>query len=329
MVATSKPDMRLTRGKSGQIGLSLIAATAIVLIALGGYYSSHSSPARAPASGDLAPASSTGIRVSTSSGAAPARFTGGCVDPSGPSALTAGQLGSYEYILTGSQGSVEAVPNSQLPGRCAISVTVRQGDFMRTSAKTNRTEFAAPHTLWYSGESVWYALSFELTAGSPLPRAGGWMLVDQFFAQNVAGGISGGSPPLSFEITPKGQIRMHVRGGAKSKGAESAPRNNSYFISPVRRGVWHDLLIHVRWSTTDSGLVGLWQRASNGAFATAPQVSVGGPNVLTVSGSVLPVYAETGIYRSTSPQDQTVDYGGLWARADRAEAEAFFSENPA
>jgi hypothetical protein len=321
--------MRHMRGKSGQISLSLIAAAAIALIALGGYYSSHSSPAREPTSGDLASASSAGTRGFASSVVAPASFTGGCVGPSGSSGLTAGQLGSYEYILTGLQGSVEAVPNSQLPGRCAISVTVRQGDFTRTSAKTNRTEFAAPHTLWYSGESVWYALSFELAPGSPLPRAGGWMLVDQFFAQNIPAGISGGSPPLSFEITSNGQIRMHVRGGAKSRGAESAPRNNSYFISPVRRGVWHDLLIHVRWSTTDSGLVGVWQRASNGAFTTAPLVSVGGPNVLTVSGSVLPVYAETGIYRSASPQDQTVDYGGLWARADRAEAEAFFSENPA
>jgi len=329
MVASSKPDMRRVRQKSGQISLSLIAAAVIVLIALGGYYSGDSSPTREFSSSYMASANSSGTTNSASSSVAPANFSGGCVSPSGLGELTAGQLGSYENILTGLQGSVEAVPNSQWPGRCAISVTVRQGDFTRTSIKTNRTEFAAPHTLWHSGESVWYALSFELASGSPLPRAGGWMLVDQFFAQNIPGGISGGSPPLSFEITPRGQIRMHVRGGVKSRGDESAPRNNSYFISPVRRGVWHDLLIHVRWSTTGSGLVGVWQRASNGAFTTAPQVSAGGPNVLTVSGSVLPVYAETGIYRSISPQDQTVDYGGLWARADRAEAEAFFSGNPA
>lgn len=317
------------REKSGQIGLSLIVAAAVVLIALGGYYSSQSSPARKPMSGGVVPAGFAGSRGSVSSDVVPASFTGGCAGPSGSSGLTAGQLGSYEYILTGLRGSVEAVPNSQLPGRCAISVTVRRGDFTRTSTKTNRTEFTAPHTLWYSGESVWYALSFELTPGSPLPRAGGWMLVDQFFAQNIPVGISGGSPPLSFEITPEGQVRMHVRGGAKSRVAELAPRNNSYYISPVRRGIWHDLLIHVRWSATTSGLVAVWQRSSNGTFTVAPQVSASGPNVLTVSGGVLPVYAETGIYRSASPQDQTVDYGGLWARADRAEAEAFFSDNPA
>lgn len=288
-----------------------IAAIVVGSVVLVGFLSNHSS-GTTTASGSSAPAS----------------FSGGCKVPAGSGTLDANELGSYEYILSGAQGSVQALPISQDPGHCAIAVTVRQGDFMGDSTVTNRTEFTGPRTLWRSGQNVWYALSFELPSGSPLPRTGGWMLVDQFFAQDSTTGISGGSPPIALEITPKGQIRVHVRGGAKSSADASAPRNHGYFVSSVRRGVWHDLLIHVRWLTATEGFVGVWQRASNGTFTNSPQVSASGPNILTVGGDVLPVYAETGIYRSVSPATQTVYYGGLWARADRAEAEAFFSSNP-
>lgn len=305
-------NMNPIRRKSARAGWALIFVIAAGIFALVASLSGDSSSSMDATHSDLAPAS----------------FSGGCNAPPGSGKLTAAQLESYERVLSGVQGSVEAVFSSQWPGRCAIGVTVRQGDFTGSSTKTNRTEFAAPHILWQAGENVWYALSFELTSGSPLPRSGRWMIVDQFFAQDLAARISGGSPPLSIEITPTGQVRIHVRGGAKPSAAASAPRNSGYFISPATRGVWHDLLIHVLWSATANGLVEVWQRRSNGTFTRAPQVSAGGPNILTVSDDVLPVYAETGIYRSLSPTTQTVYYGGLWARANRAEAESFFSSNP-
>jgi hypothetical protein len=265
---------------------------------------------------------------SASGAGTPASFSGGCKTPPAIGSLSVTQMGSYDRILSGARGSVEAINASQWPGHCAIGITVRAGDSTGDSAVTNRTEIAAPHTEWYADESVWYAFSFQMTSGSPLPRAGSWMLVDQFFAQDFSKGISGGAPPLSLEVTPKGQIRIHIRAGAKLSAGEQAPRNRSYFLAPIKRGVWHDLLIHVRWSSTATGLVNVWQRTSNGTFTSAPQVSAGGPDVLSVSGDTLPVYAETGIYRSVAPTTQTVHYGGLWARPDRAEAEAFFANSP-
>ncbi len=212
--------------------------------------------------------------------------------------------------------------------RCAIAVTDRGSDYVGTTEKTNRTEVSAPHKAWRNGESVWYALSFRMTADSPLPRLGAWMVVDQFFAQDLAARISGGSPPVSIEITSSGQVRLHIRAGAKSGPLAEAPLNHSYWLSAVNRGSWHDLLMHVIWSTGVNGLVKVWQRTAAGAFPLDPQALVPGPNLLTVAGDVLPVYAETGIYRSSASTVQTVDFGGLWARPSRAEAERFFSQNP-
>jgi hypothetical protein len=305
-------DMTGMRQKSTRVSWALASVVALGLFASIGALLDFSLSKTNSASGSLTLAS----------------FSGSCEASAASGKLTRTQLGSYERLLLGKGGAIEAVVNPRWPGQCAIGATVRQGDFTGGSTTTNRTEFTAPRTLWHSGQSVWYAMSFDLTASSPLPRRGGWMLVHQFFAQDMTMGISGGSPPFAFEITPKGQIRVHVRGGAKSSATAWAPVNHSHFVAPVTRGTWHDLLIHIRWSDTSSGLIQIWQRGSNGAFTSAPQVSISGPNILTVSGDVLPVYAETGIYRSISPTTQTVYYGGLWARADRAEAEPFFASNP-
>jgi hypothetical protein len=84
--------------------------------------------------------------------------------------------------------------------------------------------------------------------------------------------------------------------------------------------VWHRLLIHAQWSTGDDGLVEVWHSQGNSPFSVTPQVSAPGPNVLTVAGDVLPVFAETGIYRSQSAATQIVYYAGLTAEATQVDA---------
>lgn len=261
-------------------------------------------------------------RASRADGATPVSFTGGCDTTQTGGDLGAGKLGSYNKLLIQAPERLQATIAPSWDGRCAMRFEVRQGDV--DSNQTDRAEIAGNRLVWNSGEEVWYSLSFMLAPEDPLPSTGQWMLVDQFFAQDAQDQISGGSPPLALEVTATKQVRVFIRGGAKASADDRVARENSYLLAPAGEGVWHEVLIHVRWSTEANGMVEAWQRTENGSFTSEPQVSAPGPNVLTVAGHVLPVYVETGIYRSRSAATQVVYYGGVWARPQRSEAEAFF-----
>jgi len=229
-------------------------------------------------------------------------------------------MGGYDHLSDQLPSRVMAVTSPGGRPGCAIRVEIHQGDI--DHGGSDRDEFTATGTLWRNGQDVWYAMSFMLDRSSPLPPAGVWMLVHQFFAQDIPAGVSGGSPPLAVEVTHAGAILIDVRGGSKASAYDRAPRDSGYWLSDATPGTWHDLIFHVRWSTGSDGLVEVWQRQPNGAFSAAPQVSAPGPNVLTVAGHVLPVYAETGAYRSTTSVVQTVYHGGLWAAATRTAVQA-------
>ena len=251
----------------------------------------------------------------------PPTFAGDCRSTSGYGDLTAKQLGSYNHLLVRAPDRLQAVTDPILMGTCTIRINIKPGDV--GGGQTDRAEITGTRTLWRNGDDVWYLLSFMLGPTNPLPAPGGWMLVDQFFAQDSQNHVSGGSPPFAVEVVPAGGIDVDVRGGAKASESDPAPRINEYHVAPATPGVWHSLLIHIKWSTANDGLVEVWHRQGTRPFPSAPQVSARGPNLLTVAGDVLPVYAETGIYRSRTTTDQTVYYAGLFAEPTRSAALKF------
>lgn len=133
---------------------------------------------------------------------------------------------------------------------------------------------------------------------------------------------------MAIEITPTQHILVHVRAGRKAAAAAVASRDGGYVLGRLRPGAWNDLLLHIRWSANDDGFVDAWLRTRTRAFSSGPQLAMTGPDLLTVAGDVLPVYAETGIYRSRAPSTQVVFFGGLWARQTREDAQAFFLHHP-
>ncbi len=245
-------------------------------------------------------------------------FAGGCHSARGFGDLTALQLGSYDHAGIQAPNRLQAVTTPSFAGKCAIRIEVRPGDL--GGSGTDRDEITGTRTLWHNGDNAWYSLAFMLDPNRPKPAPGGWMLIHQFFAQDIRAGISGGSPPFAIEITPAGQIDVDVRGGVKASSDDAAPWEHQTYLARATPGVWHALLIHIRWSSSSDGLVEVWHRRGSDSFPPTPQVSLRGPNVLTVAGHVLPVYAETGIYRSHTTTDQIVYYGGLTAAPTRTGA---------
>jgi hypothetical protein len=259
-------------------------------------------------------------------GPGPAGFSGECASTRSSALSRDSPLGSYTNTAANVQGQILPASSAAWPGECAIRIEVTPRDV--SSVRTDRVEMSGPHTRWYEGQSVWYAMSFELARGSPFPPRGGWMVVHQFFAQDLSHGLSGGSPPVAIEITPTQHILVHVRAGRKAAAAAVASRDGGYLLGRLRPGAWNDLLLHIGWSANDDGFVEVWRGTRARTFSVRPQLAVAGPDLLTVAGDVLPVYAETGIYRSRAPSTQVVFFGGLWARQTREGAQAFFLHHP-
>ncbi len=252
-----------------------------------------------------------------------ASFVGDCRSPTGVGDLAVSQLGSYNHELIQAPDRLQAVRAPTFAGSCSIRVQVDPGDI--DSNQTDRAEITGTSTRWHNGEDVWYSLVFMLARGDPLPPMGGWMLVHQFFAQDPVRDVEGGAPPFAIEITSSGEIAADVRGGVKPTAYAPAPRDSVYYIARAPAGVWQILLIHIKWSTGPHGLVNIWYSRAGRPFTATPQVSTSGPNVLTVDGDVLPVYAETGIYRSRMNAIQTVYYAGLTAKPTRRATVAFWA----
>jgi hypothetical protein len=256
----------------------------------------------------------------------PAEFSGECTSGRSAPSSNVNNLGGYSALVSNAASSGSVALSRLQADECAIRVQVSPKG--TSDSPTERMEMSGPSTRWYRGQSVWYALSFEIARGSPFPRRGGWMLVHQFFAQDLSRGVSGGSPPVAVEINSTGGILIDVRGGSKVNETANAPRHSSYLLGRAHPGTWNGLLLNIRWSTGASGLVRVWLKGTNARFSRAPQISAKGPDVLTVAGDVLPVYAETGIYRSRAAATQVVLFGGLWARRSRSQAYAFFRAHP-
>ncbi len=124
---------------------------------------------------------------------APAPFTGRCRAPYSQF-LTPTELGSYRQELVQRPSRSTAVRTPDFFGRCSIRIQVHPGDLDRHD-DVDRDEITGTQTTWRAGQSVWYSLSFMLGRNHPYPNPDGWMLVDQFFAQDLTRDISGGSHP--------------------------------------------------------------------------------------------------------------------------------------
>lgn len=245
-------------------------------------------------------------------------FVGLCASPTGTGPLPRTELGDYDHVLVQAPDRLEAVLRPHLVGRCSIRVQVRHGD--TDVGATDRAEMSGARRTWQNGQEVWYLLAFMIDPVHPFPPPGGWMLVHQFYAEDLKAHVDGGSPPVAIEITPSGKLELKVRGGRKVSSESVAPRDEAYTIAAAVPAVWHVLLLHINWSTSADGRVVVWHRVGRSRFSDAPQVVARGSNLLTVAGHVLPVYAESGIYRSRTRATQTVYYARFVAEPTRRAA---------
>jgi hypothetical protein len=124
-------------------------------------------------------------------------------------------------------------------GKYALRTELRPGDFSNNGNR-NEVVWGTPQT---NGMDRYYAWSTMFTA--EYPRESKW----QVFTQWHHSGLSG-SPPLEMDVYLD-EIRL-VTGGVTTQ-----------WSAPLVRGVWHDFIVHVLWSSDPNvGFVEFWYDGS-------------------------------------------------------------------
>lgn len=208
-----------------------------------------------------------------------------------------GDLSQWGAAQRVSEDRVRVVTQPTWEGRYALAATVVQGDDP-INASGNRAELVSGR-LEPDGSESWYRWAVLFPAD--FPASPKWQLFTQWHHDGCCG-----SPPVEFHVTGE-QVNFTVQGRALWK-------------TPLVRGAWHELMLHVRWSADPSvGFAELWY--------DGVQVLPRTPVATAFEG--MRNYLKIGYYRDASIQPTaTVYVDGMVQGATRADVEPVMLPSP-
>jgi len=175
--------------------------------------------------------------------------------------------------VDGLASRLTVVPSPVRQGSYALRVEVRSGDF---ASYGNRNELVrdVPET---EGMDRYYAWSTMFDASYPIANT--WQVFTQWHHSGCCG-----SPPLEFDVD--GQTLSLSRNPPPGSGSTIR-----LWSTPLVRGVWHDFVLHVIWSSNpDLGFIELWYDANKAIDGKAVQTLF--PGMVN--------YLKQGLYRDSS-----------------------------
>lgn len=178
-----------------------------------------------------------------------------------------------------------------IQGRYALQATVKPGDLHSNGA---RAEVLLDRPRFCEGDESWFRWSTKFPEDfRTSPR---WHIWTQWHQE----ADNGGSPPLEFALQGE---ELHLRVQGRQYDARGDWTGGIVWRAPLQRGVWHEYLLHVKWSTRpEAGFLELWV---DGRLELA-RIYHG---TLDVDGVV---YLKQGLYRDrTITWDQTVYHDGM------------------
>jgi MYXO-CTERM domain-containing protein len=161
-------------------------------------------------------------------------------------------------------------------GKNALRVELHQGD-VSNSGTRNELGLETAQYQEVEGNDRWYAWSTLFP--SDYPSNNTWQVFTQWHHSGCCG-----SPPLEFDVIGE-HIQMAHNG------------DTVLWTAPLQRGVWHDFMVHVYWSS-GSGYVELWYDGQP-ALAKTPVQTLYPGNYN---------YLKQGLYRDAAVTDVAVLY---------------------
>lgn len=193
--------------------------------------------------------------------------------------------GDYETGDISQWSGYEGIPSRftlvQSPlrqGKYALQVMLQQGD-IASSGTRNEVENAGMPDV--EGDDHWYSWSTLFPADFPAPPT--WQVFTQWHHSGCCG-----SPPLEFDVLGE-TIQISHQG------------SDILWSAPLVRGVWHDFVIHVYFSST-AGYIEFWYDG---------QKALGKTPVQTLNPGEYD-YLKQGLYRNASiTQTATIYHDGM------------------
>jgi len=148
-----------------------------------------------------------------------------------------GDRSQYSAAHLVSADRLQVVTSPVAEGRYALKVTVKQGDDpINASGNRNELVYLSNEA---AGSEYYYRWKVMFPADYPSVRT--WQLFTQWHHDGCCG-----SPPVEFYVYGE-ELRLRLTNGA------------DVWTAPLVRGVWHELVFHVKWSPDPAvGFVELW-----------------------------------------------------------------------
>jgi hypothetical protein len=143
-----------------------------------------------------------------------------------------GDLSQWDRV-DGLTSMLTVVSSPVHQGNYALRVELHQGQI---SSSGTRNELELASVPFVEGDEGWYAWSTYFP--SAYPSDDKWQVFTQWHHSGCCG-----SPPLEFDVQGE-QIQLNHLGVQR------------VWSTPLVRGVWHDFVIHIKWSM--NGWVELW-----------------------------------------------------------------------
>ncbi|WP_205522780.1 polysaccharide lyase [Myxococcus eversor] len=189
-----------------------------------------------------------------------------------------GNRSQYSGEQVVSSDRLLVVTNPVAEGKYALKVTVKQGDDPINSSG-NRNE------LVYQGrekEGSEYYYRWKVMFATDFPSVDTWQLFTQWHHDGCCG-----SPPLEFYVRGE-ELRMALNSDS------TIP-----WRGKLQRGVWHEFILHVKWSAKAStGFVELWHNKEKVLAKRSAATMYAGQNN----------YLKLGLYRSDTVKPVGVLY---------------------
>jgi len=175
-------------------------------------------------------------------------------------------------VIDGLASRLTVVPSPVRQGSYGLRVELRSGDFSNNGNRNELVRTVADS----EGMDLYYAWSTMFDASYPI--ADTWQVFTQWHHSGCCG-----SPPLEFDID--GQTLSLSRNPPSNSGTVAL------WSTPLVRGVWHDFVLHVVWSSNpDLGFLELWYDG---------QKAIDGKAVQTLFPGMVN-YLKQGLYRDSS-----------------------------
>ncbi len=152
---------------------------------------------------------------------------------------------------------LQIVTDTVRQGKYAVKTIVHDGDeFLDTGGERIQFESPGPHE--HEGDDYWYAWSTLFPEGWQAPND--WLLIADWHATYPEV-----CQPLQLELDNANALSVQILTGDVTDyncfdGPGTALNETEVIVPQITLGKWNDFVIHVKWTTSDNGLIEVWHK---------------------------------------------------------------------